>query len=110
MPKVAANMGRHISVLALAARHVPMIVNAKTGPQRGAIISAHPLLFGAEAMNAATHLAKWRKYVKARLLPARAAVGCVRLLEDLNAFFTCLPKDGDWGCTRCPWWSVSAQV
>ena len=97
LPKAAANMGLHLSVLALAAGLVPMIVKAKTGAQLMAMLSAHPLLFGAQATKAAAQLAKWRDYVKAKILTAGAAPGCVRLLEDLKALFACLPEDTDSG-------------
>ena len=97
LPKAAANMGPQLSVLASAAGLVPMIVKAKTGAHLAAMLSAHPLLFGAKAMKAAAQMAKWRDYVKAKILAAVAAPGCVRLLEDLKALFARLPKDTNWG-------------
>ena len=52
--------GLHLSVLASAAGLVPMIIKAKTGAQVVAVLSARPLLFGAEATKATAQLAKWR--------------------------------------------------
>ena len=95
LPKAAANMGLHLSMLASAAGLVLIIVKAKTGAQLAAMLSAHPLLFGAAATKAATQLANWRVYMKAKILTAGVAPGCVRLLEDLKALFARLPTD--WG-------------
>ena len=76
---------------------VDMIVKAKTGAQLAAMLSAHPLLFGAETSKAAGQLAKWRDYVKAKIVLAGAAPTCVYLLGDLKALFARLRKDTAWG-------------
>ena len=91
--KAVANVGLHLSVLASAAGLVPMIFKAKTGAEFQTILSAQPLLFGAAAAKAATQLAIWRDYVKAKIPNAGAVPGCVRLLEDPKALFARLPKD-----------------
>ena len=88
-------MGLHLSVLASAAGLVPMIVKGKTRAQLAAMLSAHPILFGAEATTAAAQQAKWRDHVKAKIVTAGAAPGCVPLLEDLKALFARLPKETD---------------
>ena len=97
LPRVAANKGLHLSVLASAVGLVPMIVKAKIGAQLATMLSVVHLLFGAEATNAAAQLAKWRDYLKSKILIAAAAPGDVRLLEDLKALFARLPEDTDWG-------------